>query len=188
MEQLRFSGQGGNPAISYRRLIDAGAHGEVHEVRYSTHFPIDRSFTTVVAIRCVTTLSIVVAAYVDSQLFARKIIRLFGDAQRRKEITEAIENEARAIAKLCVPGIHPNIVAVLRSGEVKDTALYYIDMELCDWNLEQFIDQHRPTSEAPFTIEQLWGIMTHIASGITFIHDEGLVHRDLKPRNGIQLG
>jgi len=31
----------------------------------------------------------------------------------------------------------------------------------------------------------IWTIMKEIAAGLTFIHEHGQVHRDLKPRNGI---
>ncbi len=92
-------------------------------------------------------------------------------------------NEARAITKLCQPGTHTNIVTVIRQGGVKDTALYYIDMELCDGNLEQFMQEHSPSNAKPIDMEQIWSIMRQIARGVAFIHSQGEVHRDIKPRN-----
>lgn len=113
---------------------------------------------------------------------------MYGDSITRKEITDSIKNEARAIAKLCKPGQHRNIVAVFRQGEVKDTAFYYIDMELCDSNLEIFIRKHGALREAPVTMPQILEIMVQIVNGVAFIHDQNEVHRDLKPRNGTNLG
>jgi len=41
---------------------------------------------------------------------------------------------------------------------------------------------------APPSLIQIWNIMSQITNGVMFIHDEGEIHRDLKPQNGITLG
>ena len=65
--------------------------------------------------------------------FARKLIRPFGTVR-----TEDIQTELRALDKLCKSG-HPHIVQVLRNGSLNsEVQLYFIDMELCDFNLEQY--------------------------------------------------
>lgn len=107
---------------------------------------------------------------------------MFGGATRRNELKELIKNEARAISKLCAPGAHKNLVAVFRQGEVEDTTMFYYDMELCQRNLEDFIQQYC-TKEQRITMSALWDIMQQIACGVAFIHEQGEVHRDLKPRN-----
>ena len=99
-------------------------------------------------------------------------------------INKIVENEVRVIVKLSKSHPHRNIVAVLRYGEVKGSTLYYIDMELCDWNLAEFI-RHRYATPIQFTTwDDVWWIMSNIAAGLVFIHDLGEVHRDLKPSNG----
>jgi serine/threonine protein kinase len=106
-----------------------------------------------------------------------------------------IENEARVIRKLCGHGAHTNIVEVLRLGELGGSAYYFIDMELCDKNLEEYIYRQSSTHEsvpyflgnAPSSIKakQIWNVVRQIASGIAFIHNHEEVHRELKPSNSI---
>jgi serine/threonine protein kinase len=88
---------------------------------------------------------------------------------------------------LCKPGGCPNIVSVLRQGETQDSPYLYIDMELCEGNLENYMQQHNSESASPITIQQVWTIMAQIANGLVHIHENNLVHRDLKPRNGNYL-
>ena len=120
------------------------------------------------------------------QAFARKIVRFVGGAARQSEIAKTVENEARAIKKLCAPGAHANIVAVLGLGEVQDTAMFYFDMELCHGNLEKFINHYVTNGEGIPTSATLT-IMMHVSSGVAFIHGQQEVHRDLKPRNSIHF-
>jgi serine/threonine protein kinase len=77
---------------------------------------------------------------------------------------------------------------------------YYIDMELCDINLDDYIHGDRNViflttrgfASNVFVAKEcsllekmrnLWTIMIHISQGLEFIHQNGQVHRDLKPRN-----
>jgi serine/threonine protein kinase len=106
---------------------------------------------------------------------------------RRKEIAETIETEARAVLALCKPGRHPNILGVFKQGVFLDSVFpgYFFDMELCDINLERYMLQHCQGSETPMAIIEIWDVMMQVATGTAFIHQQGKVHRDLKPRNGI---
>src|SRR5271156_6662865 len=63
--------------------------------------------------------------------FARKLLHIL----KRKEI----EDEAQAIKKICGQGSNSDIVEVLRLGELRNTDYYFIDMELCDLNLTDYI-------------------------------------------------
>jgi len=107
----------------------------------------------------------------------------------------AVKNEEEAIRKLCENGPHVNIVEVLTLGELLDSAFHYIDMELCDMNLDDHMNPPNPPSLSfpyyfikdappPLKAQQVWNIMKHIASGVQFMHSLNLVHRDLKPTNG----
>ena len=99
--------------------------------------------------------------------------------------------------KLCGKENHKNIVSVLKWGELPNSAYYFIDMELCDLNLAVYIhrtDAPSPSESLPYFIKdasselralQIWNIMRQIAGGIKYIHSHDLVHRDVKPANGI---
>jgi len=109
--------------------------------------------------------------------------------------TEAkvIENEVQAITKLCEKGAHLHIVRVLKIGELRDTRFLFIDMELCDLNLAEFIHCTRaqvsvPTYfikdlSPPLKVRQIWNVMLQITKGVKYLHSKDIVHRDLKPAN-----
>jgi len=111
------------------------------------------------------------------------------------ESRDVIDNEARVLDKLGPKSAGENVLAALQHGWLEDNR-YYIDMELCVINLEQFIRRRRTltmypfwsfppeTARGPDICFNLWGITRQIASGLAFIHNEGEIHRDLKPQNG----
>lgn len=119
------------------------------------------------------------------------MVRLFGGVT-----TEDIENEARAISKLCGPGTSRYIVEVIKHGWLpRDKTCYFIDMELCSKTLEQGILERKRTNlwhagvaVRPWAtmLEWILPVATHLALGLAHIHRAGAVHRDLKPRNGNQ--
>ena len=63
----------------------------------------------------------------DHQVFARKIVRIFGD------ITPSdAEAEGQTLSELCRPGFSMYVVEVLKHGWLpRHPSLYYIDMEYC---------------------------------------------------------
>jgi len=108
---------------------------------------------------------------------------------------ELLQKEVRAIKRLCGPGAHANIVQVLDHGQLSNIPYYFIDMDLCDLNLHDYI--HRETSPEPSesmpcfirgagssSSLQIWVVMSQIAAGVEYIHRKGHVHRDIKPANG----
>lgn len=120
------------------------------------------------------------------QKFARKVMRVGGGIQMSE-----IQNEFRAAAKLCRPGAHENVVAVLRWGPLPGSPCHFIDMDLCEYNLGTYISYLSGEKnlaliedKSRFSINQMWSIMSQIANGVSYIHSQGEIHRDLKPSNG----
>ena len=102
-----------------------------------------------------------------------------------------MENEVKA-AKCLGTKSHPNIIQVFEHG-VLDQVNYFIDMELCDLNLREFLRGEKVKPDDWFLhwpIEDLGGrlffivaLLQEIANGLHFIHAHDQVHRDLKPEN-----
>jgi serine/threonine protein kinase len=111
--------------------------------------------------------------------------------------TQDILAEARAIDKLQENKKHKNLVTITEHGWLAESWFYYIDMELCQGNLDDYLHEkktltYESSSNPRFfnatLLEKgdwyIWDIMEQISKGIEFIHSRTLVHRDLKPRNG----
>jgi hypothetical protein len=90
-----------------------------------------------------------------------------------EESRKRFQIEAKAAAKLQ----HPNIVTVFELGE--DRGLPYIAMELLPGvDLETLI-----RSREPMLIQEKLDVVVQILRGLQFAHDNGIVHRDVKPSN-----
>jgi eukaryotic-like serine/threonine-protein kinase len=95
-----------------------------------------------------------------------------------EEYVERFRREARAVAALS----HPNIVTVIDRGEHEGRQFIvfeYIDGE----NLKGLIQRRGP---APVTTAL--ELAMQIARGLSFAHQQGLVHRDVKPQNVLLNG
>jgi serine/threonine-protein kinase len=108
----------------------------------------------------------------DSKLgrdVALKLLRVdvVAPAQRPR-----FEREAKALATLS----HPNVVTILDCGVSDDVP--YLAMELLEG---------QTLSDAlgaqPFPAERVQRVMRELAAALAYVHERGLVHRDLKPGN-----
>ncbi|HIE97037.1 MAG TPA: serine/threonine protein kinase [Fuerstia sp.] len=79
---------------------------------------------------------------------------------------------ARTLARLS----HPNIVSVYESGNIKDT--YYFLMEYVDGSTLREVVKTRQ-----LTPEHALKIVPHLCDALQYAHDNGVVHRDVKPEN-----
>ena len=94
------------------------------------------------------------------------------------EYVERFRREARSVASLS----HPNVVTVIDRGEHNGRQFIvfeYVDGE----NLKQLIQRRGP---APVTTALELG--KQIALALSFAHQQGLVHRDVKPQNVLLNG
>lgn len=84
------------------------------------------------------------------------------------------EDECYKLKSAC----HPNIVQYLGTYLDPDTNLPVLLMELCDQNLTNFLI---PTQPVPYHIQL--NISHDIALAMVYLHQNGLVHRDLTSNN-----
>ncbi len=95
-----------------------------------------------------------------------------------EEYVERFRREARAVAALS----HPNIVTVIDRGEHDGRQFIvfeYIDGE----NLKTLIQRRGP---AP--VVTALELAMQVARGLSFAHQQGLIHRDVKPQNVLLNG
>src|SRR3954468_22976182 len=97
---------------------------------------------------------------------------------RDEDYVERFRREARAVARLS----HPNIVTVIDRGE--DAGRQFIVFEYIDGeNLKQLVER-----EGPLPVADALELALGVARGLAFAHEQGLVHRDVKPQNVLLNG
>ena len=110
----------------------------------------------------------------DTQLDRRVAIKILHEQYAADpEYVERFRREARAVARLS----HPNIVTVIDRGE--DGGRQFIVFEHVDGeNLKELVLR---TGRLP--VRRALELALAIADGLAFAHEQGLVHRDVKPQN-----
>jgi len=86
---------------------------------------------------------------------------------------ERFAREIRLTARL----VHPNVVPLFDSGQVKDS-LYYVMPYIDGQTLRQRLDR-----EGPLGVAEVIRITADVAEALAYAHAMGAVHRDLKPEN-----
>ena len=110
----------------------------------------------------------------DRQLERRVAIKILHEHYAGDpEYLERFRREARAVARLS----HPNIVTVIDRGD--DDGRQYIVFEHVEGeNLKELV-----LRTGPLPVQQALELALAVADGLAFAHDQGLVHRDVKPQN-----
>src|SRR4051812_4368316 len=77
---------------------------------------------------------------------------------------------------------HPNILTVITTG-VRDGLLYYVMPFISGESLRERMDRERlmPIEETVF-------ILREIADALSYAHEQGVIHRDVKPENILLQG
>lgn len=81
--------------------------------------------------------------------------------------------ESQAAARLH----HPNIVAIYDAGRIDDEQAYIAFEFVEGWTLTNYLEQKSPSLRLLMT----W--LRDLANGLAYAHQEGIVHRDIKPDN-----
>ncbi|MES2334026.1 MAG: serine/threonine-protein kinase [Pseudomonadota bacterium] len=87
---------------------------------------------------------------------------------------ESFVAEAKSLARL----VHPNIVGVHQVFEDNDTAYMAIDF-IDGRDLHDILD----STDQAFTPDQTVAMLTKMLSAVEFIHQAGILHRDISPDN-----
>lgn len=106
---------------------------------------------------------------------AIKTIRfdLASEETDNEEIMQRFMREAQAAGKLS----HPNIITIFDVGREED--LTYIVMQFIEGpSLQRLIAQGEK-----FTIPEVIKLMEQVCNGLDYAHQNGIVHRDIKPGN-----
>jgi tRNA A-37 threonylcarbamoyl transferase component Bud32 len=87
------------------------------------------------------------------------------------------QREAQAIARL----EHPNVVRLYRYGE-KDGVLYMAMQYVEGTDLQNVLDSYRSSQEF-MSAEDLLHVIRQVCAALDYIHQKGVIHRDVKPSN-----
>src|SRR5699024_4034457 len=108
---------------------------------------------------------------IDNEEVAIKVLRT--NYQTDQIAVARFQREARAMAELN----HPNIVSIRDIGE--EDGQQFLVMEYVDGSdLKKYIQDN-----APLASNEVVRIMEEVLSAMTLAHQQGSVHRDLKPQN-----
>ncbi len=88
------------------------------------------------------------------------------------DYVERFRREARSVAQLA----HPNIVTVIDRGE-QDGRQFIVFEFVAGENLKEIV------ARGPLPVRDAVQLALQVARALSFAHDRGLVHRDVKPQN-----
>ncbi|MDP9238021.1 MAG: AAA family ATPase [Chloroflexota bacterium] len=111
----------------------------------------------------------------DTALERESALALFKGDGLDEQGCERISREARAMGRL---GSHPNLVTVFDIGE--ETGLPYI---VCEYVGGGDLRRELRAVGGPLGLERTLQIGMDLASALTVAHQQGIVHRDIKPGN-----
>jgi serine/threonine-protein kinase len=103
---------------------------------------------------------------------ALKTIMLGDDVEEREEFQSRFFQEAKAAGRLN----HPALITIYDFGE--EGSLAYMAMELLDGT-----ELSKRMAQGALPVPEAISIAEQVAEGLAFAHDNGVIHRDIKPGN-----
>lgn len=92
--------------------------------------------------------------------------------------TQSLRNRFAREAEISASLDHPHIVPVYEIGQTSQ-GIYIVSLYCPGTNLAQWLMEHRDE----LTLQQLGDLMVCIVDSIAYCHDQGILHRDIKPGN-----
>ena len=108
---------------------------------------------------------------------AIKLLRV--DSSVREAAGRRFADEGRLVRQI----FHPNIVEIFDQGISEDGSLFLVMELLSGQDLDEVLSERRRLS-----VQQAQDIVYQIGSALHAVHQVGIVHRDIKPRNIFLLG
>lgn len=99
-----------------------------------------------------------------------------------RNVEQRFVGEARITARLT----HPGIIPVHDAGILADGRRFFTMQRVHGVTLRSVLDglrTHDPVTARRFTLSKLLGVVQRAAMAVAYAHDQGVVHRDLKPDN-----
>ncbi|KAH6579260.1 hypothetical protein BASA61_010372 [Batrachochytrium salamandrivorans] len=116
----------------------------------------------------------------DSSIVPRKMVSSAADYRRKQKLPVLQTND-------------PSMVAVRNARDslyIRDTIAceltLFIQMELCEYTLYDWLSTHNDTASDVISFERKQGAIhcfRNILSALACMHSQGIIHRDVKPRN-----
>ena len=104
-----------------------------------------------------------------SEFLAAKILNL-----KDEELNMTLKNEYSLLSSIN----HPNILKVKELIVINDSPIMMMEFLESYLSLKDFINENSPLSQT-----QITSIFTQIASGVSYLHDKKIIHRDLHISN-----